>query len=278
MNLVLITKILQQQNPSIGYGFRMRRSINQTIGTSADVRFVVFCFAFIETGDPDTFWRWIERERHLTRTLRDQVLRYRNAETTNCHSLAFVDLLRMYGFMDAMKEVMTHSRRASNLGQFINASFAWSEQPEGHTYWATLNNKIDSVYRFFRNQPHPQDMLFPDYNISQMRQLIHQAVGVIFARDFFNNFMYDYEALETQRSQRNLEEFSEIPRRHNAGEENGENQSASTLDEYLNSLSEIEIPDIDFTAEPSPRVVFNAGGGYYMYPSGTVTFTTDNHT
>jgi len=236
----------------------------------------VFCFAFIETGDSDTFWRWIERERHLSRTLRDQILRYRSTETTNCHSLAFVDLLRIYGFVNAMKEVATFSRRAANLGQFINASFSWSEQPEGHTYWATLNNRIDSVYRFFRNQPHPQDMLFPDYNISQMRQQIHHAVGVLFERNFFNNFMYDYEALETQRSRRNLEEFSEIIRRHDAVGGNGENQSANSLDEFLDSLSEIEVPDLDLTT--SPRIISNADGVYYMYPSGTVTFTTDNHT
>lgn len=278
MNLVLITKILQQQNPSIGYSFRLRRNTNPTIGTSADVRFIVFCFAFIETGDPDTFWRWIERERHLGRALRDQILRYRNTETRNCHSLAFVDLLRMYGFVNAMKDVATLLRRTANLGQFINASFSWSEQPEGHTYWATLNSRIDSVYRFFRNQPHPQEMLFPDYNISQMRQQIHHAVGVLFERHFFNNFMYDYETLENQRSQRNLEEFREILRGHNTVEGNGESQSGSSLDEFLEGLSEIEIPDIDFTAEPSPRVVSNAGGIYYMSPSGTVTFTTDNHT
>lgn len=279
MNLVLITKILQQQNQSIGYGFRLRRTIDQRLGTSADVRFIVFCFAFIETGHPDTFWRWIERERHLPRTLRDMVLRYRNTETRNCHSLAFVDLLRTYGFVNAMKEVATILRRAANLGQFINASFAWSEQPEGHNYWATLNSRIDGVYRFFRNQPHPQDMLFPDYNISQMRQQIHQAVGVLFSRDLFNNFLYDYETLETQRSQRHLEEFSEILSRRDPAERNGENQSASSLDEFLNGLSEIELPDFEITTASTPRVVSNVGGVYYMYPSDTVTsVTTDNHT
>lgn len=279
MNLVLITKILQQQNPSIGYGLRIRRNTNPGVGTNIDVRFIVFCFAFIENNYRDTFWRWIERERHLPRVLRDMVLRYRNTETSNCHSLAFVDLLRMYGFVNAMKEVVTLLRRAANLGQFINTSFSWSEQPEGHTYWATLNSRIDSLYRFFRNQPHPQDMLFPDYNISQMRQQVHNAVGVLWERNFFNNFMYDYEALENQRSQRQLEEFHEILRGHNSVGENAENQSASSLDEYLDSLSEIEIPDIDFTATSAPRVVSNAGGIYFMYPSGTVSsITTDNHT
>ena len=278
MNLVLITKILQQQNPSIGYGFRLRRNTNPAIGTSADVRFIVFCFAFIETGDSDTFWRWIERERHLPRALRDMVLRYRNTETTNCHSLAFVDLLRMYGFVNAMKEVATLLRRAANLGQFINASFSWSEQPEGHTYWATLNNRIDNLYRFFRNQPHPQDMLFPDYNISQMRHQINNAVGILFERHFFNNFMYDYEALETQRSQRNLEELREVLRGHNTVGGNGENQSASSLDEFLEGLSEIEVPDLEIRTTYRPEVVSNVGGVYYMYPSGTVTFMTDNHT
>ncbi len=210
MNLVLITKILQQQNQSIGYGFRMRRSVDQRIGTNVDVRFIVFCFAFIETGHPDTFWRWIERECHIPGALRDQVLRFRNTETSNCHSLAFVDLLRTYGFMSAMREVATQLRRVANLVQFINASFSWSAQPEGHNYWATINSRIDGVYRFFRNQPHPQDVLFPDYNILQMCQQIRPAVGVLFERHSFNNFMYDYETLENQRSQRQLEEFHDI--------------------------------------------------------------------
>lgn len=259
----------------------MRRSVDQRIGTSADVRFIVFCFAFIETGDPDTFWRWIERERHIPRPLRDQVLRYRSTETRNCHSLAFIDLLRMYGFVNAMKEVATLLRRAANLGQFINASFSWSEQPEGHTYWATLNSRIDGVYRFFRNQPHPQDMLFPDYNISQMRQQVNSAVGILWERHVFNNFLYDYETLENQRSQRNLEEFHEIlrGRRDPAVGGNGENQSASSLDEFLEGLSEIEVPDFEIRTTSSPRVFSNVGGVYYMYPSNTVSsVTTDNHT
>ena len=179
----------------------------------------------------------------------------------------------MYGFLNAMKEVATLLRRAANLGQFINASFSWSEQPEGHTYWSTLNNRVDSVYRFFRNQPHPQDVLFPDYNIPQMRQQINNAVGILFERSFFNSFMYDYETLENQRSQRNLEEFSEMLRRNNTVGGNGENQSASSLDEFLDSIA---ISDLNVAT--TQRVVSNVGGVYYMYPSGTVTFTTDNHT
>lgn len=278
MNLVLITKILQQQNPSIGYSLRMRRNTNPGIGTNIDVRFIIFCFAFIETGNSDTFWRWIERERHLPRVLRDMVLRYRNTETSNCHSLAFVDLLRLSGFMNAMKEVVTLLRRAANLGQFINTSFSWSEQPEGHTYWATLNSRIDNLYRFFRNQPHPQDMLFPDYNISQMRQQVHHAVGVLWERNVFNNFLYDYEALENERSQRQLEEFHEILRGHNSVGENTERQPASSLDEYLDSLSEIELPDFEITTASTPRVVSSTGGLYYVYPSATVSSVTDNHT
>lgn len=279
MNLVLITKILQQQNPSLGFTLRMRRNTSQRIGTNIDVRFIVFCFAFIETGDNDTFWRWIERERHLPRALCDQVLRYRNTETRNCHSLAFVDLLRMYGFVNAMKEVVTILLRGANLGQFINSSFSWADQPEGHAYWCTLNSRIDGVYRFFRNQLHPQDMLLPDLDISQMRQQIHDAVGIIFERRVFNDFMYDYGALEIQRSHRQLEEFHEVLRGQSIVGERAENQSASSLDEYLDSLSEIELSDLDLTTASTTRVVSNVGGVYYMYPSGiTASSITDNHT
>lgn len=278
MNLVLITKILQRQYPSISHNFRVRRTIDQRIGTNADVKFIVFCFAFIDTGNPDTFWRWIERERHLSRMLRDQVLRFRNTETNNCHSLAFVDLLKMFGFVNVMKEVVTILRRNTNLGQFINSSFSWSEQPEGHNYWATLNSRIDGLYRFFRNQPHPEDMLFPDCSISQMRQQIHNAVGILWERHIFNSFMYDYETLENQRYQRQLEEYGEIIRRHNTVGESAENQSASTVDEFLDGLSEIELPDFEVATATTARVVSNVGGIHFTYPLGTSSFTADNHT
>ena len=45
----------------------------------------------------------------------------------------------------------------------------------------------------------------------------------------------DYEALENQRSQRQLEEFHEILHGHNSVGENTERQPASSLDEYLDS-------------------------------------------
>ena len=263
MNLVLITKILQQQNPSFGYRLGIRRASPQRSGTRADVKFIIFCFSFLRTGAPDLFWRWIERERHIPRILRDTILRYRTTETFNCHSLAFLNLLRQYDFVSGMKDVVTLLLRTSNLGQFINASFAWSEQPEGHSFWAEMNAKVETMFRFFRNQPHPAESLFPDWSISQMRQTTASAVGILFERNIMDQFFSDYEDLERQRTQQELETFIS-----SLGVAEGTDAQQSSVDEFLNSL-----PDFEGRSTP----VHMGGGLYAMFFPNGITYSTNTY-
>lgn len=265
MNLVLITKILQQQNPSIGFNLRMRRTTPQRVGTRLDVRFIMFCFAFLNTGGPDTFWRWIERERHIPRSLRDEILSYRAPETINCHSLEFLDLLGNWSFVSIMRDLVTLIYRTSNLGQFINASFSWSEQPEGHTFWATLNSRIDNLYRFFRNQPHSQDMPFPDLSIGEMRQLVINAIGILWERNALDGFAIDYATLENERNQ---QEFGRVRLTTAFGESV---LSRQTVDEILDSL-----PDFEWQTYSTSATTAGSGTRYSYLDITAVS--ADNHT
>ena len=108
-------------------------------------------------------------------------------------------------------------------------------------------------------------MPFPDLSIGEMRQLVINAIGILWERNALDGFAIDYATLENERNQ---QEFGRVRLTTAFGESV---LSRQTFDEILDSL-----PDFEWQTYSTSATTAGSGTRYSYLDITAVS--ADNHT
>lgn len=208
MNLVLISKILLENRP-LSFRRYGTRNPDRRLATMNEVKFIMFCFAFLNHGGPrNLFWEWVQRERHLGLSDKRGILSFSNPETSQCDSLEFLDLIHSSSFISTIRVILGRmlSSNGNNLSQVINSSFGWSDQPEGHRFWSNLNADFENVYNCLQQTTRLRDENAPAISFEEMRDHVLAVFRRHGIESRLNQFCNDYPRLLQEREERFLAE------------------------------------------------------------------------
>lgn len=262
-----------------------RRLTNRAIrrATYNEVKFVMFCFAFLQhRGSRSVFWDWISRERHTSQQERRSILNYMNPETEYCDSLGFLDLIDSHQFMNIMRDVIGRmiNSNGGNIGQIINGSFSWSEQPEGHEFWSGLNSYMDHAYCAIRRVRRLDDENALSISIEEMRDLISQILRHAGLHSHFNQFFDDYPRLVREREEQYVRAASI---RFNFSHTDGDILSDTALDqlwrEITNSSERVNLQSTTYLNTSTIRAdpASSSNFVYVNSPEVTIQGTSSGH-